>query len=97
MQSYFGLVITLSCITIIPGILIGVLWYISTRQGWNKLSILALFITILLMIITVVLWIATQDRWILVGGLAISIFQGVVILSWPKISSKYTERLKLRR
>lgn len=83
--------------TIIPGILIGVLWYISTRKGWNRLNILALFITILAMIISVMLWIGTQDKWILIGGIAISIFQGMVILNWPKISSRYTERLKLRR
>ena len=97
MQSYLSLVIALSCITIIPGILIGVVWYIATAKGWNKLNILALFITLLLMVISVTLWIATQDTWILIGGLVISIFQGIVIFNWPKFSSKYIERLKLRK
>jgi hypothetical protein len=97
MKMLVDLFATFLSFTLILGILFSVFWYIATKKNWNTLKLVALSITILLIGLSLILGVATQDSVILIGGIVLSLLQGLIILNWPSISSKTVKRLNLRR
>jgi hypothetical protein len=91
------LFVTLLCVTSIPGVFLAMAWYLATKKGWNTVRLLALGITILLIGISFIFWILTKDNVILIGGILLSIAQGVIVLNWPTLSPEIMNRLRLRK
>jgi inner membrane protein involved in colicin E2 resistance len=91
------LIFSLLCITLIPGFIFGMFWYLIAKKGWNSYKLLSVSITLILSTVVFFLWLNTEDNALLIGGILISIFQGVIIFNWPFFSDRIVKRLNMRK
>jgi len=70
---------SLFVIAICPGILGGAITYLSIKKKWNARLIVSFFISFSIFFVNFLFWLAVKETWLLIGGLLLSIFNGITV------------------